>query len=93
MSTWSVRSLSRLSARARWTFSADPPVLNFVIRITSSLTPRFSIHLPTTFSEELISVVTSRWSSTPIVSSLVRFDWPPPYASAVSKKVRPFSIA
>ena len=93
MSTRSVRSRSRLSARARWTFSADPPVLNFVIRITSSLAPRFSIHLPTMFSEELISVVTSRWSSMPIVSCLTLFDWPPPYASAVSNRVRPFSIA
>ena len=78
MSTWLVRSLSRLSASARWTLSADPPVLNLVIRMMSSLAPRFSIHLPTMFSDELISVVTSRWSSTPIVSSLVRFDCPPP---------------
>ena len=93
MSTWSVRSRSRLALNALAMFSGLPPVLTLVHSVISSRQPLVRIQSPTMRSDEYISPLTSRTSSMPRASFRLSRRCPPPYDSAVSKKVIPFSSA
>ena len=93
MSRWSVRSRSRLALNALAMFSGLPPVLILVHSVIWSRQPLVRIQSPVMRSDELISSLTSRASSMPKTCFRLILRCPPPYSSAVSKKVIPFSSA
>ena len=73
--------------------SGELPLDTLVSTVTWSDTPRSRIQVPIMRSELDTSPVVSRTSSTPITSRRYSRALPPPYASAVSSRVRPCSTA
>ncbi len=74
-------------------FWGDAPLATLVQMTNGSRLPRLLNQRPRIFSDEFISVVASRVSSTPYIAIRPCLAFPPPYASEESKKVTPFSAA